>query len=228
MRAVPVAARIGHARIEHCGVEVVAYVIVNFPGARCLLQALPAEQAAAQGTERGAQRPDLAIEVGAQDLVEELVELLDFPVTVHVALAQAQAAQLNDRISAALDSSLDLPARVEAAVEAWLDFAGARPTLMRLFMREVAGSEGGLRPEVQQFVDPMFARLVGTLDEGCRTNTFRAIDPVQFWSILAGASMFFIMDAPLLANAETVARLDTYKQELKRVARHMLGTGETA
>ena len=148
--------------------------------------------------------------------------------TLFNAVLEKLFTQLNDRISAALDSSLDLPARVEAAVEAWLDFAGARPTLMRLFMREVAGSEGGLRPEVQQFVDPMFARLVGTLDEGCRTNTFRAIDPVQFWSILAGASMFFIMDAPLLANAETVARLDTYKQELKRVARHMLGTGETA
>ena len=148
--------------------------------------------------------------------------------TLYNAVLEKLFTQLNDRISAALDSSLDLPARVEAAVEAWLDFAGARPTLMRLFMREVAGSEGGLRPEVQQFVDPMFARLVGTLDEGCRTNTFRAIDPVQFWSILAGASMFFIMDAPLLANAETVARLDTYKQELKRVARHMLGTGDTA
>jgi AcrR family transcriptional regulator len=148
--------------------------------------------------------------------------------TLYNAVLEKLFTQLNDRISAALDSALDLPARVEAAVEAWLDFAGARPTLMRLFMREVAGSEGGLRPEVQQFVDPMFARLVGTLDEGCRTNTFRAIDPVQFWSILAGASMFFIMDAPLLANAETVARLDTYKQELKRVARHMLGTGETA
>ena len=148
--------------------------------------------------------------------------------TLYNAVLEKLFTQLNDRISAALDSSLDLPARVEAAVEAWLDFAGARPTLMRLFMREVAGSEGGLRPEVQQFVDPMFARLVGTLDEGCRTNTFRAIDPVQFWSILAGASMFFIMDAPLLANAETVARLDTYKQELTRVARHMLGTGETA
>jgi hypothetical protein len=40
--------------------------------------------------------------------------------------------------------------------------------------------------------------------------------------------MFFIMDAPLLANSETVVRLDTYKQELKRVARHMLGTGEIA
>lgn len=148
--------------------------------------------------------------------------------TLYNAVLEKLFTQLNDRISTALDSSLDLPNRVEAAVEAWLDFAGERPTLMRLFMREVAGSEGGLRPEVQRFVEPMFARLIGSLDEGRRSNTFRAIDPVQFWSILAGASMFFIMDAPLLANAETIARLDTYKQELKRVARHMLGTGEAA
>lgn len=148
--------------------------------------------------------------------------------TLYNAVLEKLFTQLNDRISAALDSSLDLPSRIEAAVEAWLDFAGERPTLMRLFMREVAGSEGGLRAEVQRFVEPMFARLISSLDEGRRNNTFRAIDPVQFWSILAGASMFFIMDAPLLANAETIARLDTYKQELKRVARHMLGTGEAA
>ena len=148
--------------------------------------------------------------------------------TLYNAVLEKLFTQLNDRISAALDSSLDLPSRIEAAVEAWLDFAGERPTLMRLFMREVAGSEGGLRAEVQRFVEPMFARLISSLDEDRRNNTFRAIDPVQFWSILAGASMFFIMDAPLLANAETIARLDTYKQELKRVARHMLGTGEAA
>jgi AcrR family transcriptional regulator len=148
--------------------------------------------------------------------------------TLYNAVLEKLFTQLNDRISAALDLSLDLPSRIEAAVEAWLDFAGERPTLMRLFMREVASSEGGLRPEVQCFVEPMFARLIGTLDEGRRSNAFRAIDPVQFWSILAGASMFFIMDAPLLANAETVVRLDTYKQELKRVARLMLGTGDAA
>ncbi|MCC7517231.1 MAG: TetR/AcrR family transcriptional regulator [Pseudomonadales bacterium] len=148
--------------------------------------------------------------------------------TLYNAVLEKLFTQLNDRISQALDQPVDLPARIEAAVEAWLDFAGERPTLMRLFMREVAGSEGGLRAEVQRFVEPMFARLIATLDEGRRNNTFRAIDPVQFWSILAGASMFFIMDAPLLANAETIARLDSYKQELKRVARQMLGTGETA
>lgn len=146
--------------------------------------------------------------------------------TLYNAVLEKLFTQLNERISAALDLPVDLPERIEAAVEAWLDFAGERPTLMRLFMREVAGSEGGLRQEVQQYVEPMFARLIAALSEGQRSNAFRAIDPVQFWSILAGASMFFIMDAPLLANAETIARLDTYKQELKRVARQMLSVQE--
>lgn len=147
--------------------------------------------------------------------------------TLYNAVLEKLFTQLNARISAALDLPVGLAERVEAAVEAWLDFAGERPTLMRLFMREVAGSEGGLRPEVQRHVEPMFARLISALSEGQRSHAFRAMDPVQFWSILAGASMFFIMDAPLLANAETIAQLDapklnSYKQELKRVARQML------
>lgn len=146
--------------------------------------------------------------------------------TLYNAVLEKLFTQLNDRISAALALPAELPERVEGAVEAWLDFAGERPTLMRLFMREVAGSENGLRPDVQKFVEPMFARLIDALSEGQRSKAFRAIDPVQFWSILAGASMFFIMDAPLLASAETLVRLDTYKQELKRVARNMLGVDE--
>ncbi len=151
--------------------------------------------------------------------------------TLYNAVLEKLFTQLNDRITAALDLPADLPVRVEAAVEAWLDFAGDRPTLMRLFMREVAGSEGGLRPEVQRHVEPMFERLIETLGAGQRSKAFRAMDPVQFWSILAGASMFFIMDAPLLAqkfvsNDVSIARLATYKEELKRVARQMLGVQE--
>ena len=151
--------------------------------------------------------------------------------TLYNAVLEKLFTQLNDRITVALSLPRDLPERVEAAVEAWLDFAGDRPTLMRLFMREVAGSEGGLRPEVQRYVEPMFARLIEALSEGQRTKAFRVMDPVQFWSILAGASMFFIMDAPLLAqhlvnDSASVARLATYKEELKRVARQMLGVQE--
>lgn len=148
--------------------------------------------------------------------------------TLYNAVLEKLFTQLNDRIVDALALPASLPERVEAAVEAWLDFAGERPTLMRLFMREVAGSEGGLRPEVQRYVEPMFARLIAALGEGQQSSAFRVMDPVQFWSILAGASMFFIMDAPLLAGGENNAaleafRLQTYKQELKRVARQMLG-----
>ena len=130
--------------------------------------------------------------------------------------------QLNDRISAALALPTELHKRVEGAVDAWLDFAGERPALMRLFMREVAGSEIGLRPDVQKCVDPMFTHLIDALSEGQRSKAFRVIDPVQFWSILAGSSMFFIMSAPLLASIETLARFDTYKQEMKLVVRNML------
>ena len=153
--------------------------------------------------------------------------------TLYNAVLERLFTLLNDRICAALSLSAGLPERVEAAVEAWLDFAGERPTLMRLFMREVAGSEGGLRQEVQRYVEPMFARLITSLDEGQKSSAFRVMDPVQFWSILAGASMFFIMDAPLLAggvaaDAGEAFRLQTYKQELKRVARQMLGVGEKA
>lgn len=153
--------------------------------------------------------------------------------TLYHAVLEKLFTQLNDRIGVALAQSASLPEQIEAAVEAWLDFAGERPTLMRLFMREVAGSEGGLRPEVQRYVEPMFARLIDALNEGQGNGKFRSVDPVQFWSILAGASMFFIMDAPLLAQsiapgATEMARLDAYKQELKRVARQMLCAGEQA
>lgn len=151
--------------------------------------------------------------------------------TLYNAVLEKLFTQLNEQIAVALSTSGSLPQRVEAAVEAWLDFAVVRPTLMRLFMREVAGSQDGLRPEISRYVDPMFAQLIETVAEGQRSGALRAVDPVQFWSILAGASMFFIMDAPLLAQglsdvAAQKTRLQTYKAELKRVARQMLGVHE--
>lgn len=151
--------------------------------------------------------------------------------TLYNAVLEKRFSELNQRIGSALQTAGSLPVKIEAAVEVWLDYAREYPSLMRLFMREVAGSEGGLRPEVSQYVEPMFALLISVLDEGQRQHAFRAMEPVQFWSILAGASMFFIIDAPLLAQHVTSEleynqRLESYKQELKRVARHMLGVRE--
>ena len=52
--------------------------------------------------------------------------------TLYNAVLEKLFTQLNDRIVAALAMPAELPERVEAAVEAWLDFAGERPPLMRL------------------------------------------------------------------------------------------------
>ena len=139
--------------------------------------------------------------------------------------------ELGQCIDHALQLPGSLPERVEAALEAWMNYAQQHPSLIRLFMREVASSEDGLRPEVAVHVAPMFAGLNAALAEGQRDKTFRAIEPVQFWSILAGAFMFFVMDAPLLLQSEVSAalhatRLHYYKIVLNRIARHMLGVGD--
>jgi AcrR family transcriptional regulator len=141
--------------------------------------------------------------------------------------------QLDKVIATALSAEVPFLDKIEGAVTAWVQFAGKRPTLMRLFMREVAGSEEGLREEVSRFVDPMFGRLIAALEDGKRQKLCRDVDAVQFWSILAGATMFFIMDAPLLAKDNFNSRsyqasVDAYNRELIRVIHGLLGVRGTA
>jgi TetR/AcrR family transcriptional regulator len=148
--------------------------------------------------------------------------------TLYNAVLENLFAELDTVISAALGARVPFLQKIEGAVTAWVQFAGSRPTLMRLFMREVAGSEEGLRQEVSRFVDPMFGRLIAALEEGKKQKLCRGVDAVQFWSILAGATMFFIMDAPLLAregfnSASYQASVDSYNQELIRVIHGLLG-----
>jgi len=148
--------------------------------------------------------------------------------TLYNAVLENLFAQLDGVISEALSAQVPFLQKIEGAVTAWVQFAGARPTLMRLFMREVAGSEEGLRQEVSRFVDPMFGRLIAALEEGKQQKRCRDVDAVQFWSILAGATMFFIMDAPLLAkegfhSVRYQASVDSYNQELIRVIHGLLG-----
>jgi TetR/AcrR family transcriptional regulator len=136
--------------------------------------------------------------------------------------------QLDEVISFALSADAPFLEKIEGAVTAWVQYAGKRPTLMRLFMREVAGSEEGLRQEVSRYVDPMFGRLIAALEEGKKQKLCRDVDAVQFWSILAGATMFFIMDAPLLAKdgfnqVSYQASVDAYNRELIRVIHGLLG-----
>ena len=61
-------------------------------------------------------------------------------------------------------------------------------------------------------------------------GAFRKVDPVLVVSILAGATMWFVTDAPLLGGEEArrlskEEAFSAFRQELIGVTRHLLGTG---
>lgn len=142
--------------------------------------------------------------------------------TLYDAVLEKRFTELDSVISASLAADVPFFEKIEGAVTAWVQYAGQRPTLMRLFMREVAGSEDGLRPEVSRFVDPMFGRLIATLESGKSQGLCRLVDPIQFWSILAGATMFFIMDAPLLAGEEISHDEASYQNSVDAYNRELI------
>jgi TetR/AcrR family transcriptional regulator len=149
---------------------------------------------------------------------------------LYAAVLEGAFTALAERISAALEADAPHPERVERLIGAWVDYAAERPTLARLFMREVADSPRELAPELRQLVDPMFSVVTEGIEKGQNEGAFRNVDPVLVVSILAGATMWFVTDAPLLGGEET-RRLSkeegfsAFRQELIGVTRHLLGIG---
>jgi TetR/AcrR family transcriptional regulator len=149
---------------------------------------------------------------------------------LYAAVLEATFTALAERIRAALEADAPHAERVERLIGAWVDYAAERPTLARLFMREVADSPRELAPELRQLVDPMFSVVTEGIEKGQDDGAFRKVDPVLVVSILAGATMWFVTDAPLLGGEETLRlskeeAFSAFRQELIGVTRHLLGTG---
>jgi TetR/AcrR family transcriptional regulator len=148
---------------------------------------------------------------------------------LYTAVLEATFKALAERIRAALEANAPHAERVERLIGAWVDYAAERPTLARLFMREVADSPGELTPELRQLVDPMFSVVTEGIEKGQQEGAFREVDPALVVSVLAGATVWFVTNAPLLGGEET--RRDpseevfsAFREELIGVTRHLLGT----
>jgi len=145
------------------------------------------------------------------------------------AVLEAAFKALAERIRAALEADAPHAERVERLIGAWVDYAAERPTLARLFIREVADSPRELAPEIRDLVDPMFSLVTEGIEKGQKEGAFRNIDPGLVVSILAGATVWFVTNAPLLGGEEA-RRLpkeevfSAFRQELIGVTRHLLGT----
>ena len=148
---------------------------------------------------------------------------------LYAAVLEATFKALAERIRAALEADAPHAERVERLIGAWVDYAAERPTLARLFIREVADSPRELAPEIRDLVDPMFSLVTDGIEKGQQEGAFRKIDPGLVVSILAGATVWFVTNAPLLGGEET-RRLpkeevfSAFRQELIGVTRHLLGT----
>jgi TetR/AcrR family transcriptional regulator len=142
------------------------------------------------------------------------------------AVLEASFEPLSERMQAALAEPGSNAERIERVITVWFDYATERPTLGRLFLREVAEVEDALPPEVERLAAPMFAAFLDAIERGQRAGEFRRIRAVHVANILSGATIWLLTGAEMLGGREEgprAERLAQHRDELLGVARYLLG-----
>jgi TetR/AcrR family transcriptional regulator len=138
---------------------------------------------------------------------------------------------LRARIEAALSSSDPLPERVEAAVSAWVDYVGERPTFARLLLREVADGARDRGAALRQYTRPWFELIHKQVVERPEGGEELAdVDPVLMASSVAGSTVFYVAALPHLApelglEPTGPGPLAAHREQLLSIVRHLLGRG---
>jgi AcrR family transcriptional regulator len=135
------------------------------------------------------------------------------------------------RVEVALTAPGPLGPRIEAAVSAWVDCVGARPSLARLLLREVADAGPARAPALLRHTRGFFD-VIGRVMAAERRDPLLAeapIDPVLLASTIAGGSVFFIAAMPALLPDRGLdpvdpARLEALRDAVLRITRRLLGT----
>ena len=144
------------------------------------------------------------------------------------AVLEAAFTPLSERIQAALSEPGSSAKRIERVIAAWFTYASERPTLGRLFIREVAAAENELRPEVERLAAPMYAAFLDTIEKGQGDGEFRPTNARHVANIISGATIWLTAGAQLLDKDESESRserLAQHRSELVGVAHYLLGIG---
>jgi TetR/AcrR family transcriptional regulator len=147
--------------------------------------------------------------------------------TLYDAVLANAFGDLTREIENRFDDALAYTDQIEGMVEAWIEFSARRPTLARLFMREVADAEDGFRAEVEALVTPLFKRIIERIESGRSRGAIRPLDPIHFVTLLAGATTWYATSSSLLRTQGGDAvcdeeRFAAYRGELMRVTRFLL------
>lgn len=142
------------------------------------------------------------------------------------AVLEAAFEPLSERVRAAVTKPGTNAERIQRVIQAWFRYAIERPTLGRLFIREVASANDALPPEVERLAAPMYSAFLDTIRQGQRDGEFRAINARHVANILSGATIWLISGAHLMGGDDGESRserLAEHCDELVGVARHLLG-----
>jgi TetR/AcrR family transcriptional regulator len=126
-----------------------------------------------------------------------------------------------------------LPERIERAVAAWVDYVGARPSLARLLLREVADAQPGRGPALLAQTAPFTDLAMRVTAEAESDPWARSLelDPAHLASTIAGATLFFVAALPKLAPGPdplSADQLDAHREQVLWIVRRLLGASPRA
>lgn len=141
---------------------------------------------------------------------------------------------LHRSIAASLTGDGPIVQRIEDAVNAWVDFIGARPAFARLLLREVADATPDAVPALRRRTGPfveLVEREVFRRAGGTGPLRHSGLDPVHVASAVAGSTVFLVAAMPALfpgggADHSGPESLAVHREQVLRLVRALLRRGD--
>ncbi len=152
--------------------------------------------------------------------------------SLYASVTASMGEDLARRFRRALDGAGSPGTRIERTVDEWLDYAAARPALVRIMLRELAdGASEHARAFAEQALGVMNA-VRDVVQEGQATGTLRPTDALQVFSAVLGASTFLLRFGAVLGDgtgdrAPMRVNRAEHRAFLITMFRTFLGTRET-
>lgn len=168
---------------------------------------------------------DIAAEVGVRRAAI-FYHFADKRALYEAAMRRAFGAVLS-RVQPLLARPLPLAQRIEAAVGAWVDLVGERPSIARLLLREAA-STGSIVPGDGES-EALLERLRVEIAAAARRGELHPIEPDPFHLIspIVGATVFYVAALPRLMSTPfdplEPGQLAAHRRDVLRITRRLLG-----
>lgn len=150
--------------------------------------------------------------------------------SLYDAVVAAAFTPLAQQLEHAFAEPVALPAKVEKAVEAWVDIMVARPTLARIILRHAAEAEEHAAHGLFPGAEALLRTGWSLFEQGLASGELQPVheDPFHAASAVLGATVFFVTGFSALmpdANFSPHApeQVETHKRNALRTLRLLLG-----